>query len=122
MALTENLPLVESAPNSKVENSEITNNNSEELKIITSDKSFVEESPMSENLKEAIGKNAPNMTNLFQSILSQKKENVGDIKIDGDTIYADEVSPMTLHLFALEAAKFGKTITYKEVKSIIISG
>lgn len=121
MALIENFPISETASDSTIEFNKTEIERNGEIEIITSNKTFVEINPMSENLKEAVRKNAPDMTDLLQSIISQKKEKVGDLKIEGDTIHADDISPMTLHLFALEAAKFGKTITYKEVKSIVIS-
>ncbi|MFK7951246.1 MAG: hypothetical protein AB8B73_00245 [Ekhidna sp.] len=93
---------------------------SKELKVVTT-KTMVDKSPMSDKLKTAVSKNAPDMAELLLNVVKQRGEESELLAIKDGTVNANGLSQMTLHLFALEAAKFGKTVTYKEEKTIIIT-
>lgn len=91
-----------------------------DLKIVTS-KSFTEKSAMSEQLKGMVSNEHSNMMELFKKVLEQRGEQIDNLDIRDGEINANGIAPMTIHMFTLEAAKFGKNISYREERTITIT-
>ncbi len=119
MTLIANPPIKNTANHYEMETEE-SNNHPRDLKIITS-KSYTDKSQMHLQLKEKLRRTAPDMVELFKRIAELRGEKISEADIRGNVLTASNLSAMTLHVFALEAAKYGKTVAYKEEKTITIT-
>lgn len=121
MALLENTSLDNATNSNRSASNEVSGKQEKKQLKIVKKSSFTETSPMPKELKATVNKNAPEMFDLFNTVITNKGENAEGIQRDGNTIYVNDISQNALHLFTLEAAKLGKTVTYKEEKTVIIS-